>query len=89
MLSSPQVSRTPCIPIESKLSKAIYGLKKVQRAWYARLKKFLPEHKYVMGSVDKTLLTLKHATDFLHVQISWMISFSVALLTLMCPDFRK
>jgi hypothetical protein len=41
----------------------------VPRAWYARLKTFLLEHRYVMGSVDKTLFTLNHDTDFLLVQI--------------------
>jgi hypothetical protein len=29
----------------------------------------LLEHGYVMGSVDKTLFTLNHGTDFLLVQI--------------------
>jgi hypothetical protein len=29
----------------------------------------LLEHGYVMGSVDKTLFTLNHDTDFLLVQI--------------------
>jgi isopentenyldiphosphate isomerase len=38
-------------------------------AWYARLKTFLLEHGYVMGSVDKTLFILKHGNDFLLVQI--------------------
>jgi hypothetical protein len=52
-----------------KLSKALYGLKQVSRAWYARLKTFLLEHGYVMGSVDKNLFTLNHATDFLFFQI--------------------
>jgi hypothetical protein len=52
-----------------KLLKALYGLKQVPRAWYARLKTFLLEHGYVMGSVDKTLFTLNHDTDFLLVQI--------------------
>jgi hypothetical protein len=33
------------------------------------LKMFLLEHGYVMGSVDKTLFTLNHDTDFLLVQI--------------------
>jgi hypothetical protein len=28
---------------------------------------FLLEHGYVMGSVDKTLFTLNHGTDFLLV----------------------
>jgi hypothetical protein len=52
-----------------KLSKALYGLKQASRAWYARLKTFLLEHGYVMGSVDKILFTLNHDTDFLLVQI--------------------
>jgi hypothetical protein len=50
-----------------KLSQALYGLKQASRAWYARLKTFLLEHKYIMGSVDKTLFTLNHGTDFLLV----------------------
>jgi hypothetical protein len=52
-----------------KLSKALYGLKQAPRAWYARLKTFLLEHGYVMGSVGKTLFTLNHVTDFLLIQI--------------------
>jgi hypothetical protein len=52
-----------------KLSKALYGLKQAPQAWYARLKTFLLEHGYVMGSVDKTLFTLNHGTGFLLVQI--------------------
>jgi hypothetical protein len=52
-----------------KLSKALYGLKHAPRAWYARLKMFLLEHGCVMGSVDKTIFTLNHDTDFLLVQI--------------------
>jgi hypothetical protein len=47
----------------------LYGLKQSPRAWYARLKTFLLEHGYVMGSVDKTFFTLNHGTDFLLVQI--------------------
>jgi hypothetical protein len=41
-----------------KLLKTLYGLKQASRAWYARLKTFLLEHGYVMGSVDKTLLLI-------------------------------
>jgi hypothetical protein len=52
-----------------KLSKVLYGLKQALRAWYTRLKTFLLEHGYVIGSVDKTLFTLNHGTDFLLVQI--------------------
>jgi hypothetical protein len=47
----------------------LYGLKQALRAWYARLKTFLLDHGYVMGSVDKTLFTLNHGTDFSTVQI--------------------
>jgi hypothetical protein len=52
-----------------KLSKSLYELKQVSRAWYARFKIFFLEHGYVMGSVGKTVFTLKHGTDFLHVHI--------------------
>jgi hypothetical protein len=52
-----------------KLSNDLYELKQAPRAWHARLKMFLLEHGYVMGSVDKILFTLKHGTDFLLVQI--------------------
>jgi hypothetical protein len=52
-----------------KLSNALYGLKQAPRAWYARLKTFLLEHGYVMRSVDKTLFTFNHDTDFLLIQI--------------------
>jgi hypothetical protein len=52
-----------------KLSKALYGLKQAPRAWYARLKTFLLDHGYVMGSIDKTLFTLKHGNNFLLTQI--------------------
>jgi hypothetical protein len=52
-----------------KLSKALHGLKQAPRLWYARLKTFLLEHGYVMGSVDKTLFTLKHGNAFLLVHI--------------------
>jgi hypothetical protein len=52
-----------------KLSKTLYRLKQAPRSWYAWLKSFLLEHGYVMGSVDKTLFTLKHDNDFLPIQI--------------------
>jgi hypothetical protein len=48
---------------------ALYWLKQEPWAWYARLKTFFLEQGYVMGSVDKTLFTLNHGTDFLLVQI--------------------
>jgi hypothetical protein len=52
-----------------KLSKTLYELKQASWAWYARLKMFLVENGYVMGSVEKTLFTLNHGTDFLLAQI--------------------
>jgi hypothetical protein len=52
-----------------KLSKALYGLKQAPQAWYARLKTFLLEHRYVVRSADKTFFTLNHDIDFLLVQI--------------------
>jgi hypothetical protein len=52
-----------------KLSKALYELKQAPRAWYTRLKTFVLEHGYVMGSIDKTLFTLKYDNDFLLIQI--------------------
>jgi hypothetical protein len=72
-----------------KFLKALYGLKQASQAWYVRLKIFLLEHGYVMGSVDKTLFTLNHGTDFLLVQIYMDDIIFVALFTLLCPDFRK
>jgi hypothetical protein len=52
-----------------KLSKVLYGLKQVSRVWYSRHNTFLLEHGYEMGSVDKTLFTLKHGNNFLLVRI--------------------
>jgi hypothetical protein len=66
MLGSPQVLRTSSILIECT---SFQRLKQVSWARYARIKMFLLEHGYVMGSVDKTLFTLQHGTDFLLVQI--------------------
>jgi hypothetical protein len=51
------------------LLKALYGFKQAPQVWYARLKTFLLEYGYVMRSVDKIILTLKHGNDFLLVQI--------------------
>jgi hypothetical protein len=52
-----------------KLLKALYRLNQAPWAWYARPNMFLLEHGYVMGSVDKTIFTFYHGTDFLLVQI--------------------
>jgi len=52
-----------------KLRKALYGLKQAPRAWYARLKSFLLNSGFVMGSVDKTLFLLSRGGDTLIVHI--------------------
>jgi hypothetical protein len=52
-----------------RLLKALYGLKQASWAWFAKLKTFLLDHVYAMGSVDKSLFTRKHDNDFLLVQI--------------------
>jgi hypothetical protein len=72
-----------------KLLKALYGLKQAPRAWYDRLKSFLLEHGYVMGSVDNTLFTLKHGNDFLLVQIYVDDIIFGSPLTLLCQFFRQ
>ena len=41
-----------------KLHKALYGLKQALRAWYERLKAFLLDKGFKMGSFDKTLFLL-------------------------------
>jgi hypothetical protein len=66
---SPGFESPKCPDRVCKFSNALYGLNQAPRAWYARLKTFLLEHGYIMGSVDKTIFTLNHGTDFLLVQI--------------------
>jgi hypothetical protein len=51
------------------MSRALYDLKQAHRARYARIKTFLLDHEYMMGSVEKTLFTLKYGNNFLLVQI--------------------
>nr|GEW12754.1 copia protein [Tanacetum cinerariifolium] len=50
-----------------KLKKALYGLKQAPKAWYDRLKAFLIDHKYTMGSVDDTLFTKKRNSHIIIV----------------------
>jgi hypothetical protein len=49
----------------------------------------IQEEVYVMASVDKTVFTLNHGTDFYLFRFMWMILSLVALFILLCPDFRK
>jgi hypothetical protein len=70
MLGSPQVSRVPNSQIEcTSLQRICTGLSKQHELSMLGLRLFLLEHGYVMGSVDKTLFTLNHGTDFLLIQI--------------------
>jgi hypothetical protein len=72
-----------------KLSKALYGLKQVPRAWYARLKTFLLDHGFSMGSVDKTFSLLNMTMISYLFNFMRIISFLVALLMCLCQIFRK
>jgi hypothetical protein len=42
-----------------KLRKALYDFKQAPRAWYERLRDFLPSKGFKMGNVDTTLFTKK------------------------------
>jgi hypothetical protein len=61
----------------------------VSRAWYARLKTFLLEHEYVMGSVDNIIFTLNHSTDFLLVRIYVYDIIFVDSSHTLVPRFQK
>jgi hypothetical protein len=55
-VSQPPSFENPKYPDRvDKLAKALYVINQAPQAWYARLKTFLLDHGYVMGSVDKTL----------------------------------
>jgi hypothetical protein len=70
MLGNPQLLRTPSILIDCISFQKLYtGLSKAPWALYASLKTFLLHHEYVTGSIEQTHFTLKHANDFLLVQI--------------------
>lgn len=52
-----------------RLNKALYGLKQAPRAWYDTLAKFLLDHDFKIGAVDKTLFTFTKNQHMLLVQI--------------------
>ena len=52
-----------------KLDKTLYGLRQAPRAWYDNLSKFLFEHDFVIGIVDKTLFKFVKDSHILLVQI--------------------
>jgi hypothetical protein len=51
------------------LSKALYGLKQAPRAWYERLRDFLIEKGFKIGTIDTTLFTNKHNSDIFICQV--------------------
>ncbi|CAM8947906.1 unnamed protein product [Rhodiola kirilowii] len=52
-----------------RLKKALNGLKQAPRAWYECLTKFLINHGYVRGGVDKMLFVKHTKSDFIITQI--------------------
>jgi hypothetical protein len=52
-----------------KLMKVLYGLKLMPRAWYGRLRGFLFERGFEIGTVDQTLFLLRQGRDILIVQV--------------------
>ncbi|GKA44560.1 putative ribonuclease H-like domain-containing protein [Tanacetum coccineum] len=52
-----------------KVVKALYGLHRAPRAWYATLSTFLLKHGYRKGTIDKTLFHKKHKRDIILVQV--------------------
>jgi hypothetical protein len=52
-----------------RLSKALYGLKQALRAWYERLRDFLVENGFKIGTIYTTLFTKKHNCDIFICQV--------------------
>ncbi|GJV90006.1 putative ribonuclease H-like domain-containing protein [Tanacetum coccineum] len=48
-----------------KVVKALYGLHQALRAWYATLSTFLEKHRYMRGTIDKTLFIKKDKKDIM------------------------
>lgn len=48
-----------------KLKKSLYELKQAHKAWYERLAKFLTNHVYVRGRIDKNLFVKKESGKLL------------------------
>ncbi|GKD61067.1 putative ribonuclease H-like domain-containing protein, partial [Tanacetum coccineum] len=52
-----------------KVVKALYGLHKAPRAWYATLSTFLLKNEYRRGTIDKNLFIKKDKHDIILVQV--------------------
>jgi hypothetical protein len=55
--------------LPSKTGCDIYGLKQAPRAWYERLRDFLIEKGFKIGTVNSTLFTKKHNNDIIICQV--------------------
>jgi len=52
-----------------KLQKALYVLKQAPRAWYEWLSRFLLEHNFRRGQIDKILFIKNKGEDFIIIQV--------------------
>jgi hypothetical protein len=72
-----------------KLSKVLTGLSKRRRLGMLGLRRFCYSTGMFWGVWIRPSLLLIMALIFYLFRFTWMISFSVALLTLLFPNFRK
>lgn len=80
-----------------QLSKALYRLKQAPKAWYERLRNFLPKNNFKRGNIDTTLFVEKYNWYLLIVQtyvaeiIFWSlnISFYENFPNVMKGEFEK
>ena len=72
-----------------KLQKALYGLKQAPRAWYERLSKFLLDHGFKRGLIDKTLFTKTKGDNFIVIQIYVDDILFGATNTSLCEEFSN
>jgi hypothetical protein len=72
-----------------KLSKALYGLKQACRLGMLGLRRFYWSMGLLWGVSIRPYLLLIMALTFYLFRFTWTILSLVALLTLLCPDFRK
>ena len=71
------------------MRKALYGLKQAPRAWYDRLKNYLLENGFIIGTLDPTLFILKKRNDHLIVQIYVDDIIFGATNEQLCREFAK
>jgi len=72
-----------------KLQKALYGLKQATRAWYEGLSKFLFDHNFKRGHIDKNLFTKTKGHDFLIIEIYVDDILFGAINNSLCEEFSN